>query len=132
MEPLSLILSTLAAGATASAQATASEAVKDMYTALKTLIQKKFAGKPKAEAALADHADDPETYELPLKKALREVHLDQDQEVLQATERLMTLLHAQQQGGLGKFNVQIAHAEGVIQGDHATQTNNFGNSPKRK
>ncbi len=128
MDPLSLILSALAAGATASAQTTASEAVKDSYTALKTLIQKKFAGKPKAEAALADHADDPETYKLPLKKALLQDHLDQDQEVLKEAQRLMTLVHSQQQVGLGKFNVQIAHAQGVIQGDHATQTNNFGES----
>src|SRR5215467_10656842 len=131
MEPLSLILSALAAGATAIAQTTASEAMKDTYAALKTRIQKKFAGKPKAEAALANHADDPETYELPLKKALREGHLDQDQQVLQEARQLMTLLHSQQQVGLGKFNIQITHAQGIIQGDHATQTNNFGELPKR-
>jgi hypothetical protein len=106
--------------------------VKDTYAALKTLIQKKFAGKPKAGTALADHADDPETYELPLKKALREDHLDQDQEVLQEARQLMSLIRSQQQVGLGKFNVQIAHGQGVIQGDHATQTNNFGELPGRK
>ena len=131
MDPISLILSALVAGATASAQATAGDVVKDAYTGLKTLIQQRFAGKPRAEAALIDHEDDPETYEQPLKKALVQGHIDQDEEVIREAQRLMTILQPEQ-ANIGKFNVKIDHAQGVIQGDHAQQTNYFGDQPKTR
>ena len=42
MEPISLILAALAAGAAAAAKDTAGTAVKDAYEGLKALIKKKF------------------------------------------------------------------------------------------
>ncbi|MFN7216623.1 MULTISPECIES: hypothetical protein [unclassified Microcystis] len=42
MEPISLILAALAAGAVAAAKDTAGTAVKDAYESLKALIKKKF------------------------------------------------------------------------------------------
>ena len=45
MEPISLILAALAAGAVAAAKDTAGTAVKDAYESLKALIKKKFAEK---------------------------------------------------------------------------------------
>src|SRR5687768_13584011 len=55
MDPLTLILAALGAGAAAAAKETASGAVKDAYQGLKTLIQRRFAGKPEAEIALVKH-----------------------------------------------------------------------------
>jgi hypothetical protein len=46
MDPVSLIVSALVAGAVSAAQDTASDAVKDAYSGLKTLLQKRFQGKP--------------------------------------------------------------------------------------
>jgi hypothetical protein len=43
MEPTTLIISALVAGATAALKETASQAVKDAYAGLKALVQKHFA-----------------------------------------------------------------------------------------
>ncbi len=45
MEPISIIVSALAAGAAKAA----GEAAPDAYNALKALIKRKFAGEPKAD-----------------------------------------------------------------------------------
>ena len=67
MDPnVALILGALVAGVAD----TATQAVKDGYAALKGLLGRKFVGHPKAEQALADHEEDPDTYEKPLAKQL--------------------------------------------------------------
>jgi len=48
MDPVSLIEAALVAGAAASTQDVASQAVKDAYAGLKTLLNRLFADKPKA------------------------------------------------------------------------------------
>lgn len=132
MDPVTLILTALATGAAASVKDTAGEAVKDGYNGLKALIRNKLVGKPKAEQALVDYEDDPETYEKPLKKALTEVHVDQEKDILEAAQRLMTLVQPQQ-AAMGKYNVQITgNVQGYAQGDYQQVTMNFGNEPKEK
>ena len=88
MDPITLILTALVAG-TAKA---AGDAVPDAYKGLKALIQKKFAGKPVAEAMLDEHEKDPETYAAPLKKNLLEAGIDQDEEILKAAQALLEQL----------------------------------------
>ncbi len=88
MDPITLILAALVAG-TAKA---AGDAVPDAYKGLKALIQKKFAGKPVAEAMLDEHEKDPETYAAPLKKNLVEAGVDQDAEILKAAQALLEQL----------------------------------------
>jgi hypothetical protein len=130
MDPLTLLLTALTAGLAASVKDTASEAVKDAYTGLKTLIQRKFEGKPKAQAALVAYEEDPETYEKPLKKALIEEHLDQDQDLLETASKLMGLLQAQQAGR----GLNIVQNTGTVQGqiveNTGTVTMNFGEPPR--
>ena len=132
MDPITLILGALAAGAAASAQSVASDAIKDTYAGLKKLIQQRFAGNARAQAALTDHEDDPETYKLPLKKALQQEHADQDERIMQEAKRLMELLEPEE-AAKGKFsNIRIGQAQGTILGDHANQTNYFGDQPRTK
>ena len=50
MDPVTLLVSTLALGATAALKDTAGEAVKDGYAGLKSLIVKKFGPKPAVDA----------------------------------------------------------------------------------
>jgi len=85
MEPVSMILAALAAGAAAAAKDTASQAVKDGYASLKALIAKRFAGKPEAEMALTQHEKKPDVWEAPLTDSLAETSVDQDQEIVQKT-----------------------------------------------
>jgi hypothetical protein len=46
VNPVTLIVSALITGAASAATDTASNAVKDAYSGLKTLLQKRFQGKP--------------------------------------------------------------------------------------
>src|SRR5260370_26176438 len=90
---VAFILTALTTGAAASVKETASAAVKDTYSGLKNLLQRRFEGKPKAQAALENHEEDPETYEKPLAKALADAYIDQDQEILEVAKHLMPLVH---------------------------------------
>jgi len=89
MEPLSLIVAALAAGAAAAAKDTASAAIKDAYQGLKGLVQRKVAGSPAAAVVLEEHAKDPDTYDAPLKKTLIAAAADQDAAILQAARELL-------------------------------------------
>ena len=131
MDPLSLILAAITAGASASAKDTASAAIKDTYQGFKALIQRKFGGKPNAQAALVEYEEDPETYEKPLKKALLETHVDTEQDVIEAAQHVMTLIQPQQ-AAMGKYNIQnTGTVQGQIVGDHANVTMHFGDTPKK-
>ncbi len=130
MDPTTLIISALAAGATAGLTDTASQVVKDAYAGLKALIQKRFAGKPEAEMALAQHEKKPEVWEAPLKDALTEVGADQDEAIIQKAQELLKLVQPQQVG-MGKYNVQIGEAQGVVIGDQARVDMTFGEKPTR-
>jgi hypothetical protein len=89
VDPLSLIVAALAAGAAAAAKDTASAAIKDAYHGLKGLIQRKLAASPAAAVVLAEHEKDPDTYDAPLKKKLAEAAADQDAAILQAARALL-------------------------------------------
>lgn len=121
MEPLSLIVAALVAGAAKAA----GDAVPDAYIGLKALIKRKFAGEPKAEMVLEEHASDPETYEAPLKKKLAEASADQDKEILQAAQELLKQLQPEETTA-GKYKVDFhSEVKGAQIGDHSTQTNTF-------
>jgi hypothetical protein len=102
MDPVTLILTSLGAGASAGGQAIANDAIRDSYSGLKALIVRKFAGKPSAEVALNEHESDPKTWEAPLKKALMQEHVDQDQEIIEAAKKVMTQVQSQQ-AAMGKY-----------------------------
>jgi len=130
MDAISLIEAALVAGAAASAKDTSSQAVKDAYTGLKTLLGRLFAGKPKAQVILDEYEADPEVYEKPLKKLLTEAHAEQNTVLLDAAERVMTLVQPQQIG-LGKYTFQnTGTVQGQNIGDQNTITQTFGNPPK--
>ena len=112
MEPISLILAALLAGAAKAA----GNAAPDAYNALKTLIKRKFAGEPKAEMVLEEYETDPETYEAPLKKKLAEAAADQDKEIIKATQELLKQLKPEESAA-GKFNLKVAGDVKGIVGD---------------
>ena len=114
MEPVTLILSALAAGAAKAA----GDTVPDGYKALKELIKRKFASKPQAEMVLEEHEKDPETYEVPLKKKLVEAGADKDEEIIKKAQELLKLANPEE-AAKGKFNLKIdGNVQGLVQGDH--------------
>ena len=118
IDPVSLIIAALVAGASASAKDVAGMAVKDAYSTLKDLIKRKFVDSKKAEETLANHEEDPDTYEKPMKKVLQQSGADQDQQIIQAAEQL--LQQAGSQGlSAGKFNPHFYGSVGrVAMGDY--------------
>lgn len=126
MEPISLIVAALAAGAARAGEETAGQAVKDAYQGLKGLLRRLFGGQPEHEAVLDEYEQHPDTAEQPLRDALSTVEADKDAEVVEAAQRVMAA--ADPEGAAaGKFTVNIAGgARGVVTGDHATVNMTFG------
>ena len=60
MDPITLIVTALAAGAALGVQDTASAMVKDAYASLKALVKKRLGGGPGAELVVARHEQAPE------------------------------------------------------------------------
>lgn len=124
MDPVSLILAALMAGVVAGAKDTASQAVKDAYAGLKSLLQKRFAEKPQAAMALAEYEKDSDTWEKPLQKALVETGADQDETIVRQAQHVLKLVNPQQ-ASQGKYNVQIGEGKGIVIGDHAQVEQHF-------
>ena len=125
MEPVSILLAALAAGALAAATDTASQAVKDAYAGFKALVQKHFVDKASAKTALAEYEKDADTWEKPLQKALIEAGVDKDEAIIQRAQQVLKLTNPQQTAE-GKYNVQIGEAKGTVIGDNAHVTQHFG------
>lgn len=119
MEPITLIVTALTAGA----KTIASEAVKDSYRGLLNLIKQKFQGKPTAELVLAEHEKKPEDWEKPLKTQLIEVGADKNQEIINLAKNLMELIKSEN-GTDGKYNIKVENAYGSAIGNQAQVTNN--------
>ncbi len=124
MDPVSMVLAALAAGATAAAQDTASQAVKDAYAGLKALVKKRFEKKPQAEMALAEYEKDTDTWQKPLQKSLVEAGADQDEALVRQAQQVLKLVNPQQ-ASQGKYNVQIGEGKGIVIGDNPQVTQTF-------
>ena len=123
MEPITLIIGALAAGATAAAKDTAGQVVKDAYAGLKTLIQRRFSEKkaPEGEMALTKYEEKPAVWEAPLKDALVETETDQAGEILKAAEALKHALEQTSEGraAVSKYILNIQDSEVGVIGDGA-------------
>jgi hypothetical protein len=125
MDPITLIVTALAAGAASGVTDAASSAVRDAYASLKALVRKRFAGRPAGELALAEHESAPGTWREPLAAQLGLAGADRDADLVAAAQELMRLVDAAGSGA-GKYTVDVRGAQGVQVGDHGTQHNIFG------
>jgi hypothetical protein len=85
-------MAALAAGAAAGVQGTAASAVRDAYAGLKTLVKRRFAGRPDAELILARYERAPQTWQAPLSTELSESGADRDPDLVAAAKALMDLV----------------------------------------
>jgi hypothetical protein len=129
LDPVTLILGALTSGAAQGVAESAADSVKDAYGKLKGLVARRFAGNKTAEVALAEHADDPGTWQAPLAKALTESGVCADPAIIDAARQLMALLD---EAGTraGKYNVDLRGAQGVQVGDGNQQVNLFSARPE--
>jgi hypothetical protein len=127
MDPITLIVTALVAGAALGAQDTVSAMVKDAYAGLKALVKKRLGGEPGAELMLAKHEQAPETWQAPLMAELGKAGADGDGDLIAAAQTLLDLI-SEAEGRTGKYTVDVRGALGVQIGDHNRQDNVF-NSP---
>jgi RIP homotypic interaction motif len=129
MDPVTLIVTALAAGASAGALEALKDDVKEKakaaYAKLRGLAKKRVASQPGAELVLAEHEADPQTWEAPLAKQLTAAGAAGDAELVEAAQALMELVDGAG-ARAGKYNVTIKDSEGVQVGDHNVQVNRFG------
>jgi len=125
VDPVSLIIAALAAGAVAGAQGTATAAVTDAYAALKALVKQRFADRTSGEVALEQHEKKPEQWEKALEAELVETRSGDDDDAVTAARRLLELVDPAG-AQTGKYLVDLRGAQGVQVGDRNVQTNRFG------
>jgi hypothetical protein len=128
MDPVTLIVGALAAGALKGVGDAASTAVQDAYARLKALVSVRLAGSPSAVTALREHQLDPEANDAVLASHVRERGLGQDESVIAAAQQLMALLDTVGSRN-GKYVVDLRGAQGIQVGDHNRQENTFGAPP---
>lgn len=129
VDPISLIVAALAAGAAAGLSDTASTAVQDAYTGLRELVRRRFAGRAAAEVALAEHESAPEVWQAPLAAELEKAEAGADEAMVAAAQRVMAIVD-EAGARSGKYAVDLRGAQGVQVGDGNLQVNSFTTPPR--
>jgi hypothetical protein len=125
MDPITLIVTALAAGAASALQDDAKAAVKTAFERLRHLVKKQFASPETGEFMLQNHAAAPDIWQAGLKQELEKSGAASDQELVDAAQALMQLVDPEGTGAR-KYAVTIQNSTGVQVGDHNSQVNNFG------
>lgn len=120
MDPVTVVVAALAAGAGAGVKDSATTAVKDAYEGLKGLLVERFRGKPAAELALQEYEADPQMWEAPLTAYVREVGVDDQM------RKLASWLLDAANGAGPSYTINATTVQGLQQGTGNTQTNTFG------
>jgi hypothetical protein len=128
MDPITLIVTALAAGAVSGVAESASSAVKDAYASLRALVRKRLAGRPDAELVLARHEQAPQTWQAPLAAVLGDAGADRDTDLVAAAQALLRLVDTAG-ADAGKYTVDLRGAQGVQVGDRNRQDNVFNVPP---
>jgi hypothetical protein len=128
MEPVMLILTALAAGASAGVLDTLKDDVKEKATAayanLRGLAGKRVVGRPHGELALAEFEFAPQKWEDLLTTELTEAGAAQDVDLVATAKALMELVD-QAGAKSGKYTVTIRDSKGFQVGDGNAQVNKF-------
>ena len=130
MDPITLIITALAAGAASGAidglKDTAKDAATALYARLRGLAHNRVAARPDGDRALARFETSPVTWKPVLTEELTESGAADDAELLAAAKALMELVD-QAGAKAGKYKVTITGSQGVQVGDGNTQSNVFYN-----
>lgn len=128
MEPITLIVTALAAGAAAGAidslKDNAKETAKAAYAKLRGLARKRVAGRPDGQLILERHEAAPQKWAGVLTDELTVAGAANDGELVAAAKALMELID-QTAAKSGKYNVTVKDSKGVQIGDGNVQVNRF-------
>jgi hypothetical protein len=110
MDPLTSLVTALAAGAAAALQSTVEQGVKDGYTALKTLIQRKYA---RVNLDQLEPNPSSKSRRGVMEEDLKAVGADQDAEVLQQAQALLEAIQRQAPEAVTAIGVELRDIEGA-------------------
>lgn len=111
MDPVTLIVTALVAGAAAGLKDTASSVIKDAYGGLKGLVRRKLAGRPGGELVLDRHEQDPQVWDKPLAQELTAAGAADDPDLVSAAQALMQLVDA---AGYAAGKYQVAASDHAV------------------
>lgn len=125
MDPVTLIVTALAAGAASALQDDAKSALRAAYARLREVLKRNLSGRPLGELVLAEHEAAPNAWEQPLRAELAATYAGTDAELVNLARALMNL--ADEAGArAGRYDVTVRDSKGVQVGDHNIQVNRFG------
>jgi hypothetical protein len=118
MDPISLIITALATGASSALSGVSGQAVRDAYAGLNELVRRRFHGVPLAESVLDQHEQAPEVWKAPLEQQLNAAAAGNDEEILAAARKVLALTDPEG-AQAGKYRVVISGGNVGAVGDHA-------------
>ena len=124
MDPISLIITALTAGAVAGIRDTSGAVIKDAYGALKALVRRRFGGNREATAELEQSERQPAARMGELAWRLRAVGAETDEELIMAAQAVLRIVDPAG-ARAGKYDVRISGGKGIVVGDHANVTMTF-------
>lgn len=118
MSDIDVIVTALAAGASAGVSGAATEAIKDAYAGLKALIRESFAGRDPARAELLADLTEPGVWQARIGQDLRDSGAAVDERIVAAARELLRLAGPQpstcnitvgtiERGAVGPFNAPV-------------------------
>jgi len=118
MDPVTLIVAALTAGAVAAAKDVTTQAIKDAYTGLKSLILEKFSQKPAVTVAVQRLEEKPESKirQDGAKEDLQDAGAGQDKEIAAQANALLDLLKQAGQLGGGAHSAIVTGSGAAAQG----------------
>jgi hypothetical protein len=94
MDPITLIVTALSAGAGATRRGGTPPALPDAHDELLTLAQARLRGRPNGSMVLRQHAEDPSRWTRPLAKALAAEGADGDTGLIAAAQAVLRMTDA--------------------------------------
>lgn len=110
MDPITIVVTALALGAAAGLQATAEQAVRDAYGALKALIKRKYAG---VDVEQLEKAPASRARQALGEEELAQVEAGQDEELLQQAKRLLDAVEQHAPAAAGAVGVSLEEIKGA-------------------
>src|SRR5262245_38752363 len=118
---LSLIVGALVPGAVAATKDAATQAIKDGYSALKSLIVRKFGQQSDVEGAVKQLEGNPNSKPRQdvVQEEMEKTSAAQDQEIVAQAKALLDLLKQQGQISESQYSVIVSGSGAAAVGDHA-------------
>jgi hypothetical protein len=121
MDPITVIVTALIAGAAAAAKDVSVQAVKDAYNGLKTLLAHKFGDKGEVAAALdqTEKRPDSEARQAVLREELAHAGADKDAELLTQAQAFLDLLKQHGMAPSATYTATLIGSGAIAQGSDA-------------